>query len=80
MAMLVAVASATNGLTSAAVATPVVAGALLLSSLLKSSQFPVTGLFVRSMEGPTPASSLGYAGLSAHVGIVMLSSTIDFWF
>lgn len=38
------------------------------------------GLFMRSMEGPTPASALGYAGLSAHVGVVLLSSTMPLWF
>jgi len=32
------------------------------------------------MEGPTPASALGYAGLSAHVGIVLLTSTMPLWF
>jgi len=32
------------------------------------------------MEGPTPASALGYAGLSAHVRVVSLMSTIPLWF
>ena len=58
----------------------VVAGSLILAALMKSSQFPLTSLFARSMEGPTPASALGYAGLSAHVGIVLLSSTLPLWF
>jgi hypothetical protein len=53
---------------------------LLLAALLKSSQFPLVGLFARSMEGPTPASALGYAGLSAHVGVVLLTSTMPIWF
>jgi uncharacterized protein YbcC (UPF0753/DUF2309 family) len=57
-----------------------VAGGLLVAALLKSSQFPLTSLFVRSMEGPTPASALGYAGLSAHVGVVLLTSTMPLWF
>jgi hypothetical protein len=30
--------------------------------------------------GPTPASALGYAGLSAHVGVVLLTSTMPLWF
>ncbi len=38
-----------------------VAGCLMLAALFKSSQLPLTSLFVRSMEGPTPASALGYA-------------------
>jgi len=59
---------------------PAIAGSLLLAAIFKSSQWPLTSLFVRSMEGPTPASSLGYAGLSAHVGVVLLSSTMDMWF
>jgi len=56
-----------------------VAGSLIVAAMLKSSQFPLTALFSRSMEGPTPTSALGYAGLSAHVGLVLLSSTIDIW-
>ena len=58
----------------------VAAAALLLAALFKSSQFPLTSLFLRSMEGPTPASALGYAGLSAHVGVVLLTSTMPLWF
>jgi hypothetical protein len=38
-----------------------VAAALMFAALFKSSQLPLTSLFVRSMEGPTPASALGYA-------------------
>jgi hypothetical protein len=33
-----------------------VAAGLLVAAILKSSQFPLTSLFARSMEGPTPAS------------------------
>jgi uncharacterized protein YbcC (UPF0753/DUF2309 family) len=57
-----------------------VAGCLLLAAMFKSSQIPLTALFARSMEGPTPTSALGYAGLSAHVGVVLLASTADLWF
>lgn len=57
-----------------------VAACLLLAAAYKSSQFPLTALFVRSMEGPTPTSALGYAGLSAHVGVVLLASTMPLWF
>ena len=79
IAMIVATSSAlylpvgteTNGL---------VAGGLVAAALLKSSQIPLTSLFVRSMEGPTTASALGYAGLSAHLGVVLLASTMPLWF
>jgi uncharacterized protein YbcC (UPF0753/DUF2309 family) len=56
------------------------AAGLLLAAIYKSSQFPLQALFARSMEGPTPASALGYAGLSAHVGIVLLTGTMPLWF
>ena len=56
-----------------------VAGGLIAAAMFKSSQFPLTALFARSMEGPTPTSALGYAGLSAHVGLVLLSSTVGDW-
>lgn len=58
---------------------PLVAACLLLASLYKSSQFPLTPLFVRSMEGPTPTSAVGYAGLSAHVGVILLAATSYLW-
>jgi len=58
----------------------VIAFLLLWSALLHSGQFPVTNLFMRSMEGPAPTSALGYAGLSAHAGVVLLSSTMPLWF
>lgn len=58
---------------------PRVAAGVLVAALLKSSQWPLIGLFARSMEGPTPASALGYAGLSAHIGMVLLTSTMPLW-
>jgi hypothetical protein len=58
----------------------IVAACLLLAALFKSSQWPLSALFVRSMEGPTPTSALGYAGLSAHVGVVLLASTMELWY
>jgi NADH:ubiquinone oxidoreductase subunit 5 (subunit L)/multisubunit Na+/H+ antiporter MnhA subunit len=58
---------------------PVVAFSLLTAALLKSSQLPVTSLFARSMEGPTPTSAIGYAGLSPHIGVVLLASTLPLW-
>lgn len=56
-----------------------VACGLITAAMFKSSQFPLTALFARSMEGPTPTSALGYAGLSAHVGLVLFSSTVGEW-
>ncbi len=77
-ALLVAIAFSQHAV---ALANPAVASAgLLVATLFKSSQFPLTALFARSMEGPTPASALGYAGLSAHVGVVLLTSMMPLWF
>ena len=53
---------------------------LLVAAGIKSSQFPFSGLFLRSMEGASPNSALGYAGISAHVGIVLLAGTMPIWF
>jgi len=52
---------------------------LVLACLIKSSQFPFSGLFARAMEGPSPTSALAYAGLSAHAGIVVLTATESIW-
>eukprot|EP00746_Dinoflagellata_sp_MGD_P038103 gnl/MRDRNA2_/MRDRNA2_191683_c0_seq1.p1 gnl/MRDRNA2_/MRDRNA2_191683_c0~~gnl/MRDRNA2_/MRDRNA2_191683_c0_seq1.p1 ORF type:complete len:504 (-),score=67.69 gnl/MRDRNA2_/MRDRNA2_191683_c0_seq1:47-1432(-) len=57
-----------------------VAAGLLVAALLKTSQFPATNLFARSMEGTSPGSALGDASLAAHVGIVLLSGTMPLWF
>ena len=56
------------------------AAGLIVASCLKASQFPFSGLFLRSMEGATPNSALGYAALSAHVPIVLLAQTMPMWF
>jgi hypothetical protein len=58
---------------------PVAAASVLLAAMCKSSQFPLSVLFARSMEGPTPSSALGYAGLSAHIGVVLLVTTSALW-
>ena len=56
------------------------AAGLVISALIKSSQFPVTGLLIRSMEGSSPNSAMGYAGISSHVGVVLLCGTLPLWF
>ena len=52
---------------------------LIVATSIKSSQFPVPNLFLRSMEGASPNSALGYAGISAHAGIVLLAGTEPLW-
>jgi len=52
---------------------------LIVAASIKSSQFPLSGLFLRSMEGATPNSALGYAGVSAHVGVVILAANAPIW-
>merc|ERR1719316_422771 len=52
---------------------------LIIAASIKSSQFPLSGLFLRSMEGASPNSALGYAGISAHAGIVLLAGTTQLW-
>lgn len=56
------------------------ASGLILAALIKSSQFPLTNLFTRSMEGASPTTAIGYAGVSAHAGVVLLASTTPLWF
>jgi len=78
-ALLVAIAFGPGA--DAAAANPGLAAlGLIIATTLKSSQFPVSGLFLRSMEGASPNSALGYAGLSAHVSIVLLAQTMPMWF
>jgi len=78
-ALLTAVAFGGSPANAAHANPELVAGGLLLAAMFKSSQMPLTALFARSMEGPTPSSALGYAGLSAHVGVVLLAATADLW-
>jgi NADH:ubiquinone oxidoreductase subunit 5 (subunit L)/multisubunit Na+/H+ antiporter MnhA subunit len=58
----------------------VAAFGLIVAASIKSSQFPLSGLFLRSMEGASPNSALGYAGISAHAGVVLLAGTMPMWF
>jgi hypothetical protein len=52
---------------------------LLVAALLKSSQFPMTVLFVRSMEGTSPHSAIEFGALSSHAGVVLLAGTMPLW-
>jgi NAD(P)H-quinone oxidoreductase subunit 5 len=45
---------------------------LLLSSMIKSAQFPFISWLPRAMEGPTPSSAIFYGGLSIHLGVYLL--------
>ena len=56
------------------------ATALIMGAFLKTSQFPLMGLFARSMEGAAPSSALGYAALSSHAGVVLLVIAQDYWY
>lgn len=58
----------------------VVASGVCLAAFFKSSQWPLTQLLSRSMEGPTPSSAMGYGGLSAHIGVVFLANTMPLWY
>ena len=53
--------------------------ALLFACLVKSGAFPLCGLLARSMEGASPNSALGYAGLSSHAGLLLLCLTHQQW-
>ena len=55
------------------------AAGLITAACIKSSQWPFSGLFMRSMEGASPNSALGYAGISAHAGVVLLVATSPMW-
>lgn len=79
-ALLSSVALSTVDAADNTLAAPLTALFLIAAANIKSSQFPLTGLFMRSMEGAKPNSALAYAGLSAHVGVVLLTEHMDLWF
>jgi len=56
------------------------AAGLLVSALVKTSQFPVFDLFARTMEGSSPSSGLESAALCSHAGLVLLYTTKDLWY
>jgi len=52
---------------------------LILASLAKSAQVPLSTWFHRAMEGPTPSSAIFYGALSVHLGPFLLLRTFDLW-
>lgn len=50
----------------------VVAGCIVLASLGKAAQWPLTSWITRAMEGPTPSSALYYGALSIGLGPLLL--------
>jgi NADH-quinone oxidoreductase subunit L len=52
---------------------------IILSSAIKSAQFPFTAWLPRAMEGPTSSSAIFYGSLSVHIGVFLLLRTHPFW-
>jgi len=56
-----------------------IAVCLILAATMKSSQFPFTNLYMRSVEGSSPSSALN-EGVMAHCGVVLLVSCLSLWY
>lgn len=52
---------------------------LILATLAKSAQLPFSSWLYRSLEGPTPSSTLFYGGLSLHLGAFVLLQFSPLW-
>jgi NADH:ubiquinone oxidoreductase subunit 5 (subunit L)/multisubunit Na+/H+ antiporter MnhA subunit len=52
---------------------------IILSTLAKSAQFPLSNWLFRAMEGPTTSSAIYYGALSAHLGPFLLMRTASLW-
>lgn len=52
---------------------------LILATLAKSAQLPFSSWLYRSLEGPTPSSTLFYGGLSLHLGAFVLLQFSSMW-
>lgn len=52
---------------------------LILATLAKSAQLPFSSWLYRSLEGPTPSSTLFYGGLSLHLGAFVLLQFSSLW-
>lgn len=56
-----------------------VAFALLLATLAKSAQLPMSPWLHRAMEGPAASSAIFYGALSVHLGPLLLLRTSGLW-
>ncbi len=52
---------------------------IVIAASIKSAQFPFSSWLPRAMEGPTPSSAIFYSSLSAHLGVLLLLRTYNFW-
>lgn len=52
---------------------------LITATLAKSAQVPFSSWLYRSLEGPTPSSTLFYGGLSLHLGAFLLLQFHPLW-
>ncbi len=52
---------------------------LIVASIGKSAQFPVSYWLPRAMEGPTASSAIFYGSLSVHIGVLLLLRTFFLW-
>ncbi|MGZ3771416.1 MAG: proton-conducting transporter transmembrane domain-containing protein [Bdellovibrio sp.] len=52
---------------------------LIIATLAKSAQLPFSSWLYRSLEGPTPSSTLFYGGLSLHLGAFVLLQFSSLW-
>ncbi|MGZ3774979.1 MAG: proton-conducting transporter transmembrane domain-containing protein [Pseudobdellovibrionaceae bacterium] len=52
---------------------------LIIATLAKSAQLPFSSWLYRSLEGPTPSSTLFYGGLSLHLGAFVLLQFSPMW-
>lgn len=57
----------------------IIAAFILIATLGKSAQLPMSGWLHRAMEGPTPSSAVFYGGLSIHLGPFLLLRTMPLW-
>lgn len=51
----------------------------ILTSAIKSAQYPFSFWLPKAMEGPTPSSAIFYGSLAVHLGIFLLLRTQPIW-
>jgi NADH:ubiquinone oxidoreductase subunit 5 (subunit L)/multisubunit Na+/H+ antiporter MnhA subunit len=52
---------------------------IIIATLAKSAQFPLSNWLFRAMEGPTTSSAIYYGALSVHLGPFLLLRTESLW-